>query len=246
MKYSANEIGKRIREERKRMNLTQEALGKKIGICGKQISEYESGKNEKIPPLDSMLELCNVFNCELGYLLCEENYELKTQTDTYIHKSLGLSYDAMKSIRTITNPGNLSISKKQVTFSTEIPSLAFKHKTAQCTNVLNSFLETPEFLNLIAKLQELDEYRKDYRSIFEQIGKKLGNEMFDYALDLFLNDRYNTSEPDIKPLDDRVKNALLEISNGFDYRRELEDRIKITRFELFEIHNKLVDRLFPQ
>lgn len=57
----------RIREERRRLGLTQEQLGKKLGKEKAFISRMEtSGKHLTVDLLD---ELADIFNCSTDYLL---------------------------------------------------------------------------------------------------------------------------------------------------------------------------------
>lgn len=44
-------------------------LGDKLGVSGKQISNYESGA--LMPPMDILIKLCEVYECELEFLLNE-------------------------------------------------------------------------------------------------------------------------------------------------------------------------------
>ena len=70
MKYSAEVTGKIIKKERDNRCWSQKTLGDKLGVSGKQISNYESGV--LMPPMDILIEMCEVFDCELGYILNEE------------------------------------------------------------------------------------------------------------------------------------------------------------------------------
>lgn len=56
----------RIRELRKVLNLTQEELGKRLGIKRNTIATYESGRNE---PIDAVISLiCREFNVNEEWL----------------------------------------------------------------------------------------------------------------------------------------------------------------------------------
>lgn len=98
MKYDPVEIGKRIRENRIKLGLTQGQLGEKLSKKVNEqksvhaISEYESGKT--VPPLPTLFNLCEVFDCELGYLLGEENYTDKTILKSKFLEMTGLSSNA--------------------------------------------------------------------------------------------------------------------------------------------------------
>ena len=60
-------FAKRIRELRKSNGLTQEELGKLVNISKVSISFYESGA--RMPSLDTLTALCDVFKVDLEYLL---------------------------------------------------------------------------------------------------------------------------------------------------------------------------------
>ena len=65
-------FAKRIRELRKSNGLTQEELGKLVNISKVSISFYESGA--RMPSLDTLTALCDVFKVDLEYLLGQDNY----------------------------------------------------------------------------------------------------------------------------------------------------------------------------
>lgn len=90
-KYDEKLIGKRIQTERKLLNLNQEELCEKLSIGRTMLSLYETGK--RIPDLDILLAMCEVFQCEIGYLLGE--YDCKTKTATDVHAITGLSENAI-------------------------------------------------------------------------------------------------------------------------------------------------------
>lgn len=91
------EIGERIRTERKKLELTQDGLAEKIDIGSRQtIAQWENGV--ALPPLSKLLCMCDLFGCEIGYLLCD--YDCKTRTATDIQKETGLSEAAINELIT--------------------------------------------------------------------------------------------------------------------------------------------------
>lgn len=59
-------IGDRIKKLRKHLDLTQQGFGDRLGIKGNTISQYESGRNE---PIDAVLSLiCREFNVNEEWL----------------------------------------------------------------------------------------------------------------------------------------------------------------------------------
>lgn len=93
--YSKNEIGKRIRSERKVAGFKSAAsFGDKLNIGRSQVEQIEQGK--RLPELETLVRMAEIFNCEIGYLLCETGYECKTRTKTDIQKETGLSERAVE------------------------------------------------------------------------------------------------------------------------------------------------------
>ena len=52
---------------RKKYNISQERLGRKVGITGRQVSRWESG--EAFPPRKRLEKLMALFKCELTDLV---------------------------------------------------------------------------------------------------------------------------------------------------------------------------------
>lgn len=67
------QIGARIKQLRTELNLTQEQLANKLeSVKGKSsIANYENGSN--LPSDEVKLQMCNIFNCSLDYLLCKSD-----------------------------------------------------------------------------------------------------------------------------------------------------------------------------
>lgn len=108
MKYTKNDkaIGERIKECRKALpdNVTQEQFGKMLmdisedvdgGYSRKTIASWEKGN--PIPPLDALIKMCEIFDCELGYLLCE--HDTKTRAAADIQNETGLNEAAIDILR---------------------------------------------------------------------------------------------------------------------------------------------------
>ncbi len=70
MELDKKMIGNRIKVERTNIGLTQEELANKLGLNNKSsISQYEKG--DAIPSDDIKIQMCNLFNCTIDYLLCK-------------------------------------------------------------------------------------------------------------------------------------------------------------------------------
>lgn len=94
MKYNQKAIGQRIRKEREGLGLSQASFAKKLHLSEgsrQVIGQWEKG--DILPHFDHMLKMCEIFECELGYLLCE--FDCKTRVATDVTKVTGLSENAV-------------------------------------------------------------------------------------------------------------------------------------------------------
>lgn len=230
MKYDNELIGKRILDERTKLGLSQVELGKKIGTVGKQISNYEKGK--PIPPINIMLKLCNVFNCELGYLLGEPDYSEGTKIETAIFNDTGLTVDAMDAIRKIT--------------SAEKSCLNLGYEAESYRSILNALFSSSLFIDLIECLHELDSAVADSKNVWKDVEEKIGKEHLNEGFELYnstIGYGYDPKAPKLKP---EQYEAIKTIGTSIDKQHDLSYRIKIARYELHEAFENLIENLYPR
>ena len=98
MQYNEKEIAERLKIERHKKGLSQDELADYLSVNRNTISAWESqdSKKGRVPPLDCMLKMCAFFDCELAYLLCEQ--DCKTRTITDIHQATRLSQEAIEDL----------------------------------------------------------------------------------------------------------------------------------------------------
>lgn len=97
MEYDWVKIGQRIRENRKALPKGQNTLehfAEEIHCRRQTVSEWEKGKAE--PLLRDVLNMCRLFDCESGYLLCE--FDTKTRITAEIQSATGLRESAIKKL----------------------------------------------------------------------------------------------------------------------------------------------------
>ena len=140
-KYDTGRIGQRIRIERKRLDMTQDDMGAELHVVRQTFSDWERGK--KLPQLSDMLSMCNMFECELGYLLCE--HEEKTREATDVCRATGLSEDAFIQLQMIRD---------------NAPNLM---------KVLNLILEDKRFTELLATMDRCLDYGTDDTSVSQAL-----------------------------------------------------------------------------
>ena len=63
-------FGEKLKELRRKMGLSQDALGEKIGIHGRHVGKYEVGK--ALPNADTVIKIAKLFNVSIDYLLLDE------------------------------------------------------------------------------------------------------------------------------------------------------------------------------
>ncbi len=97
-------LGLQIKHLRKKHNLTQFALGEKIGIDQRQIAYIEGGNS--FPSLKTLNKFCDVFNCQLKDLFDYEHFvnnrnvkkEIEDKISILDEKSLNLYYQILNVI----------------------------------------------------------------------------------------------------------------------------------------------------
>ena len=141
MKYDTHAkrfiIGERIRQQRIEADFkTQSDFAIALGLSYESrqtVGAWEQGKY--LPKLDVLLKMCEIFECEIGYLLCE--YDCKTKEATDVSAATGLSEKAIGRL-------NLFRSRKR------------NRKTKQTTfySPINAIIEHPGFTDLIDAIKK--------------------------------------------------------------------------------------------
>ncbi len=104
-KQRCENIGSRIRDMRKKHNLTQTRLAEEIDrLCNDDdkesfmsqstVSGWENGTT--LPPLSKLIVLASIFDCDVSYLLCDYDEEKKEVSD--VSKLTGLSEASLRRI----------------------------------------------------------------------------------------------------------------------------------------------------
>ena len=79
MKYDKQEIGQRIRAERKACKMTQEELSKAVGISRSTLIHIEKG--DTLPELTPLSKMCEALGCRVSYILGEDEEYQQTKED---------------------------------------------------------------------------------------------------------------------------------------------------------------------
>lgn len=95
MKYDKQEIGQRIRAERKACEMSQEELSKAVGIARATLIHIEKG--DTLPELTPLSKMCEALGCRMSYILGEdeETKQIKFDIGT-LRMSLALQSEILK------------------------------------------------------------------------------------------------------------------------------------------------------
>lgn len=220
MRYDSEKIGNIIRAERKKLGMTQDELGKKLFVSGKQISNYEKGT--PLPSLETLLTMADVFQCELGYLLGEESYKDGSRLNTLICDYLGLSKEAVESLRAATYKGvreELEERQHHISRLFESPHLA-------------------DFFDCFVDAAVINGRSDAFSTSFEQsLTNRYGEKTAMKAI-LFHMSGGDLSEEDKDT--EELREAIKEFDAAIDESRSDDYSLKVARYELREAFERLV------
>ena len=94
-------LGKRIKELRLKNNMTQQQLGNLIGVTKVSICCYENGN--RVPSLNTLVDLANVFKVDVDYLLGND-YQVSDNTSNYL---ISLSKEEIIFLRELKKYSNI-------------------------------------------------------------------------------------------------------------------------------------------
>ncbi len=74
-------LGKRLKELRKSVGMTQSNLGSLVNVTKVSICCYEKGT--RTPTLETLIDLANVFGVDVNYLLGNDQYIISDSNEKY-------------------------------------------------------------------------------------------------------------------------------------------------------------------
>lgn len=233
MKYNTEVIGNIIKMEREKRNMSQVALGKELGVVGKQISNYENGKTQ--PPIEVLFKLCETFDCELGYLLGESNYSQGTIVNTIICNKTGLTIDAVNAIIKITG--------------TERSCPNWGYESEKYRRILSNLFITKEFSDFVQALADLDEEyskKEQTKTLLQQFYDEIGETLSKKAIEF---DGVIVCDEEASGLTSEEINVILKFGRVLDECRKKQDKfeheMKFHRFTLQESLTLLLNAMYP-
>ena len=140
--------GERIRQLRKEAGLTQEALGKKLGVIKQTVSSWENGISE--PNSEILSNMASIFEIPIGYLYGDastgidyKNYQMDTPQFAFEFKMKIRDLLTEKKISKDIFAEMLNFSKEEVDaylYGNQIPSIEDLIKIVGVLNVSTDYL----------------------------------------------------------------------------------------------------------
>ena len=95
-------VGERVKAIRNSKKWTQQKLAEELGLSNEsRQTVYKWEKGITLPTHETLLKLCQLFDCDIGYLFCE--YDCKTREATDIQEVTGLSEENISWLKRINN-----------------------------------------------------------------------------------------------------------------------------------------------
>lgn len=95
-------LGKRIKSLRKQNGMTQEELGKLINVTKVSICCYE--KETRVPTLETLLALADVFKVDINYFLGSDEYIIADSNEKY---GISVAKEELEFIKEIRKHSNI-------------------------------------------------------------------------------------------------------------------------------------------
>ena len=211
-------ISNRIKECRKEKGWSQDVLAEKLNCIRQTISNWER-ENLNLT-IDDLINLCNVFDCDIGYLIGE--YETKKHIAADIQKETGLSEKAIEILKSNKSysPNNSLISTINFLIECEMPLDKIGdftlHDSKALLRKINMFFSTKQieksYVVTEQGLLKLIEHPSDMRnsqniiegeSIFSsttlsEISEMLKNLKIEYKIKQYKQNKNKKTKEDIK------------------------------------------------
>jgi transcriptional regulator with XRE-family HTH domain len=76
-------VDNRINELRKNQNIDLDTIAQKLNVSPRTIQRYETG--ERTPSIEKLIQLTEIFNCSIDYILKNSNYINNVATNTSLN-----------------------------------------------------------------------------------------------------------------------------------------------------------------
>ena len=87
-------MGQRIGEQRKKLGISQEALGEKLDVSRQAVSKWES--DGAVPDVDKLITMSKLFGVSVGWLLGVEEESAPERSEELTEKQLRMIEEIVK------------------------------------------------------------------------------------------------------------------------------------------------------
>ena len=159
IKDKLEKVGCRILSERKDLGMSQDDLinalrDKQIAISRSSLYKIEHGERCDSFTIPLLLALCDIFSCEMGYLMNEQGYENKTRTTTDIVQATGIAPEAVRRLEAWNTPsiqpGTVPATEKEIQLKAHeerLKALSQLITDNALMNALTGYLYRPDEFN---------------------------------------------------------------------------------------------------
>lgn len=93
-------FGDNLRNMRKKHNLSQEELSKKVRVSRQSVSKWETG--DAYPEMNNLLELCKIFKCQINDLVNDSIIDIDSLDDEVLEKVVLLQKEKQKNVKALS------------------------------------------------------------------------------------------------------------------------------------------------
>lgn len=90
-------LGQAIRENRKRLNMTQTDLAERLGLSQETIANYEAGRRE--PPIDTVVAMAHIFGISTDDLLGSHSEDPNLRDNYFAEEPIHPDYEYLRALR---------------------------------------------------------------------------------------------------------------------------------------------------
>jgi transcriptional regulator with XRE-family HTH domain len=189
------------------------------------------GKREiGFPIYNNMIRIADCLGVSVGYLTGETDMDTFTleKASNYLH----LSGDAIKAINKVTDSNR--------------SSLEFGYQPQKYRCILNKFLTSKGFHNLVYSMRDLDDCCSSYREVWEKLSEKLGDKLLKEAIDCYNGPIDYLNDPNAEELRPELYKAIGMVDTAIDKQHDLSYALKVAHYELRETFEGLIDEMYPE
>lgn len=192
--FNKKEMGKKISELRKKANLSQTALGNKLGYQQSDVSRIEKGTKDLTFP--ALVDIAELFNVSADYLLGLTDAKTNDKDVQFICDYTGLSADSIEKLREYCIPDFSAIDSLNRFEEDVLLDKQFEiEKSQEEREIINNFILSDTFDDVVMhgwRVQEINKAVISYLAIYfgdyEYFFKLKKEESTVKNIQLFLNE----------------------------------------------------------